>query len=49
MILSKDVQTALARHPTETDASADATGPVLYVDALSLKYLMMFANLCFRE
>ena len=45
MVLIKDVQTALARPPTETDTSAVVTGPVLYVNVHSLKYLIMFANI----
>lgn len=47
MIPPKDVQTALANHPTETDTSAVATGPALYVNISKLKTrscLLMFIS-----
>ncbi|CAI7589113.1 unnamed protein product [Penicillium viridicatum] len=45
----KDAQTALARHPTETDTSAAATDPVFYVNISWLKYQIMFAKVYFSE
>lgn len=44
-IPSKDVQTALASLPTETDTSAVVTGPGLYVNIPRLKYQTLFANM----
>lgn len=48
MIPPKGAQTALARHPTETDTSVAATEPVLYVNMSWLNQIT-FANVCFCE
>lgn len=40
MIPPKGAQTALARHPTETDTSVAATEPVLYVNMCWLNQIM---------